>query len=209
MSEPEKSPPAKPAGISKRRRILVTGLIVVTTVLALVAMPAIWTNRLLFNPDNWQSTSSQLLANADIRSQTSNYLVDQLYNNVNVAGLIKTALPPRLAPLAGPAAGALRDGAVRAVDGALQRPRIQALWANANRRADQLLVAIVDGGKGPVGVNNGVVTLDLHQVLTTVSGRLGLPGTVVSKLPPSAGNLTLFKSSKLSLVDDVGNAIRH
>ena len=60
-----------------------------------------------------------------------------------------------------------------------------------------------------MGVNNGVVTLDLHQVLTTVSGRLGLPGTVVSKLPPSAGNLTLFKSSKLSLVDDVGNAIRH
>jgi hypothetical protein len=196
------------SGISRRRRWLVNGLIAFTTVLAIFTMLSVFANRLLFNPDNWASTSTQLLQNQAIRSQVSNFLVDQLYANVNVAGLLKTALPPRLEPLAGPAAGALRGGAVKAVDGALQRPRIQTLWSNANRRADQALVAIVNGGKGAVSTTGGVVTLDLHQVLETVSSRLGLPGTILAKLPPNAGQLTLFKSSKISLVEDVGNGIR-
>jgi hypothetical protein len=193
---------------SKRRRWLVNGLIVFTTVLSVFAMLAVWANRLLFNPENWSKTSTQLLANPAIRSQVSNFLVDQLYANVDVAGQLASVLPPRLKPLADPAAGALRDGAVRAVDGALQRPRVQTLWANANRRADQLLVTIVNGGHGAVSTTGGVVTLDLHQLLENVSSRLGTPGTLVSKLPPSAGQLTLFKSDKLTLIENVGNGIR-
>jgi hypothetical protein len=204
---PESSPARGP--ITRGRRWLINGVIVLATVLSLFAILSVWANRLLFNPDNWANTSTQLLENPDIRSATSNYLVDQLYANVNVAGLLKTALPPRLQPLAGPAAGALQNGAVKAVDAALGRPRVQSLWTAANRRADQLLIAIVDGGKGPVAVNGGVVTLDLHQILETVAGRLGLPASVTAKIPANAGNLTLFKSDKLSLVEDVGNAIRH
>ena len=195
--------------ISRRRRWLVGGILVLATVLSLFTMLSVWANRLLFNPDNWSNTSTQLLQDPDIRSATSNYLVDQLYANVNVAGLLQSSLPPRLKPLAGPAAGALHDGAVRAVNGALERPRIQTLWANANRRADQLLIAIVNGGKGPVGVSGGVVTLDLHQILETVAARLGLPASVTAKIPANAGNLTLFKSDKLSLIEDLGNGIRH
>jgi hypothetical protein len=208
---PDGSTAATPARgpITRGRRWLINGVIVVATVLSLFAIVSVWANRLLFNPDNWANTSTQLLQNSDIRSATSNYLVDQLYANVNVAGLLKTALPPRLQPLAGPAAGALQSGAVKAVDTALGRPRVQSLWTAANRRASRLLVTIVDGGKGPVGVNGGVVTLDLHQILETVAGRLGLPASVTAKLPANAGNLTLFKSDKLSLVEDLGNAIRH
>ncbi len=195
--------------ISKTRRRLVNALIVFTTVLAIFGMLSVYANRLLFNPDNWQATSTQLLENDAIRGQVSNFLVDQLYNNVNVSGLLETALPPKLQPLAGPAAGALRDGAVKAVDGLLQRPAIQTLWAKANRRADQAFIAIVNGGKGPVSTTGGVVTLDLHQVLETVASRLGLPASITSKIPANAGTLTLFKSSKLSLVEDLGNGIRH
>jgi hypothetical protein len=208
---PDGSTAATPARgpITRGRRWLINGVIVVATVLSLFAILSVWANRLLFNPDNWANTSTQLLQNSDIRSATSNYLVDQLYGNVNVAGLLQTALPPRLQPLAGPAAGALRNGAVGAFNAALGRPRVQSLWTAANRRADQLLVTIVDGGKGAVGVNGGVVTLDLHQTLETVAGRLGLPASVTAKIPANAGNLTLFKSDKLSLVEDVGNAIRH
>lgn len=45
-------------------------------------MFSVWANRLLFSPDNWAKTSTQLLQNPDIRSTTANYLVDQLYANV-------------------------------------------------------------------------------------------------------------------------------
>ena len=198
-----------PPAITRRRLVLIDLLIGITTVLALVAMLSVWANRLLFNPDNWAQTSTQLLENPQIRNATANYLVDQLYANVNVAGLIKSGLPPRLDPLAAPAAGALRNLAVQGAELALTRPRVQTLWAEANRAADKTFIAIVNGGKGPVGVNQGAVTLDLGAIIDNVAGRLGLPSNLSAKLPPSVANLTVFKSDQLKYVQNGGKAVRH
>ncbi len=205
--------PAKPAvsgtaGISRRRLIFVNTLIGVTTLLLIVGMFALWANRLMFNPDNWSNTSTQLLQNPNIRASTANYLVDQLYANVDVAGLIKSGLPSQLQPLAAPAAGALRNAAVNGVELALTRPRVQNLWAQANRAADQTLIAVVKGGKGPVGIKQGAVTLNLGVILDNVASRLGLPSNLSSKLPPNIANLTVFKSDQLKFVQDAGNAIQ-
>ena len=206
QTEVADAPAATP---TRGRRILVNALIAFTTLLLVVGIFSIWANRLLFNPDNWSNTSTQLLQNADIRSTTANYLVDQLYANVNVTGLISSGLPPRLAPLAAPAAGALRNVAVKGVDLALTRPRVQNLWALANRAADQTFVTIVGGGTNRVKVNGGAVTLNLGLILGNVASRLGLPSDLSSKLPPSIANLTVFKSDQLSLVQDAGNAIKN
>lgn len=194
--------------ISHRRLIFVDALIALTTVLAVVGMLSVFANRLLFNPDNWAKTSTQLLQNSDVRSATANYVVDQLYANVDVAGLIKSGLPTQLQPLAGPAAGALRNAAVQGVELALTRPQIQSLWASANRAADQTFIAIVNGGKGPVKVNGGAVTLDLGSIVDSVAARLGLPAGLGQKLPADVANLTVFKSSQLKLVQNGGDAVR-
>lgn len=198
---------AKPR-TSRGRRIGVSVLIGITTVLLIVGIFSVWANRLLFNPDNWSNTSTQLLQNDQVRSTTANYLVDQLYANVNVAGLISSGLPPRLEPLAAPAAGALRNVAVQGVELALSRPRVQDLWATANRAADKTFIAVVNGGKGPVGVQNGVVTLNLGQIVNDVAARIGLPSGLGAKLPANIANLTVLKSNQLSLVQDVGSAIK-
>src|ERR1700760_2675832 len=83
------SAPAPPAGKPKAsggRMVLVNSIIAITTVLLVVGMFSVWANRLLFSPDNWSRTSTQLLANPTIRATTANYLVDQLYANVDVPG---------------------------------------------------------------------------------------------------------------------------
>ncbi len=207
------TPPPTPASseepqIRRRRLIWVNVLIGVTTLLAVVGIFSIWANRLLFNPDNWENTSTQLLQNSQIRSATANYVVDQIYANVNVAGILGQKLPPQLQPLAGPAAGALRNAAVQGVELALSRPRVQSLWATANRAADQTFITIVNGGKGAVGVKQGVVTLDLASIVDNVATRLGLPSDLGAKLPPSIANLTVFKSDQLKLVQNGGKAIK-
>ncbi len=135
-------------------------------------------------------------------------MVDQLYKNVNVAGLLASGLPPRLDPLAGPAAGALRNVAVQGVDFALQRPAVQQLWSQANKVADQSFIAVVDGGKGPVGIQKGVVTLDLAQIVDNAAARFGLPMGLGAKLPPTVANLTVFKSDQLGFVQTVGKAVK-
>ena len=209
-SQGETAPKART--ISRGRLIGVNVLIGFTTLLLIVGMFSIWANRLLFNPDNWSNTSTQLLQNADIRSATANYVVDQLYANVNVAALIRQGLPPRLAPLADPAAGALRNAAVQGTELALSRPRVQNLWAQANRAADQTFINVVNGGKGVVSTNNGAVTLNLGAILENVAARLGLPPGLTSKLPPNIATLTVFKSHQLKTVQNaaaMGQALRH
>src|SRR5438552_3358092 len=103
---------AKPP--TRDRRIGVTALIWVTAVLAVVGIFAVWANRQMLNPTNWSNTSTKLLQNAAIREATSNYLVDQLYTNVNVEGEIKAKLPANLQSLAGPIAGGVRSLATEA-----------------------------------------------------------------------------------------------
>jgi hypothetical protein len=117
--------PAPAATISRGRLIGVDVLVGVTTLLLVVCVFATWANRLLFSPDNWSKTSTQLLQNQNVRTTTANYIVDQLYANVNVAGLLRQGLPTQLQGLAAPAAGALRNAAVQGTELALSQPKVR------------------------------------------------------------------------------------
>jgi hypothetical protein len=189
------------------RRIWTDVLLGLTTVLLIVAIVAIWANRQLLNPDNWAQTSTSLLQNTAVRNATANYLVDQLYANVNVTARIDQALPPRLDPLAAPIAGALRNAAVTGTELALSRPVVQNAWRAANRAAAQQLVAVVNGGNRGVSVNEGKVTLNLGTILNDVASRLGISADIGSKLPPAAANLVILQSKQIKLVQDIGQGL--
>ncbi len=199
---PAEQPPA-----TRGRRILVQVLIWGTTVLAVLAIFAVWANRQMLNPDNWANTSTKLLQNEEVRDATSNYLVNQLYANVNVEQELKAKLPAQLAPLAGPLSGALHSLADEAAKRALASPRVQEVWKRANRAADQSFVTIVNGGKGAVAITGGQVTLNLALVVSDITNRLGLPN-VSSKLPASVAHLKILKSNQLKLVQDIGKALK-
>ncbi len=199
--------PAGAHGITRGRRIGVQVLIWATTVLAVLAIFAIWANRQMLNPTNWSKTSTQLLQNPQVREATANYLVAQLYANVDVEGELNAKLPAQLQPLAGPIAGGLRSLATEAAQRALAEPRVQEAWKKANYQADQKFVAIVDGGSGALLVKGGEVTLDLRMIVANITNRLGLPN-VSSKLPASVATLKILKSSQLKLVQEGGKALK-
>ena len=114
--------------------------------LLLVASLTVWVKRQALDTDNWTNASGQMLANDEIRGQLSIYLVDSLFTNVgrNARGSSKrfhrTAQPSR--PVI---AGALRNFAVQAADRLLATPQAQKLWEEANRRAHQNLLAVLNG----------------------------------------------------------------
>jgi len=193
---------------SRSRRIVVRVLLWGTTVLAVLAIFAVWASRELLNPNNWSDTSTKLLQNATVREATATYLIDQLYANVNVENEIKARLPKELQALAGPVAGGVRTVGTEVAKRLLESPRVQELWRHANRTADQAFVNIVNGHKGALTLENGQVTLDLAPVVAELTKRLGLPN-VSSKLPPSVAHLKILKSNQLSFVQDVGKALKN
>ncbi len=203
---PSAGPNTTSSATPREHRWLVRVIIWGTTVLAVVAIFAVWANRQLLNPNNWANTSTRLLQNEKVREATSNYLVNQLYANVNVAEELKSRLPTELQPLAAPVAGALQNLAINAAQRALASARVQEGWKQANRAADETFIAIING-KGAVATNDGVVTLDLASIIANITNRLGLPN-VSSKLPPSVAHLTILKSKNLKDVQDGVKALK-
>ena len=176
------------------------------TLIAFVGIFSIWVNRQALNTDNWVSTSDKLLQNEEVQTRLSVYLADQLFANVDVQAELESTLPPRLAPLAGPAAGALHQLAPQVAQRALSTPQFETLWNDANRRAHERLLEIVDGGGSTLSTENGEVTLDLSSLLSQIGGQLG--GNLASKVPADAGQLTILKSEQLSLAQDIVSLVR-
>jgi hypothetical protein len=202
--EPDTPPPADPG---RGRRRVAIALIVVASLLAFLAIFAIWANRQLLDTDNWTDTSSKLLENDDIRGQISTFLVDQLYANVDVQQDLEQVFAQvlnsdRAALLAGPAAGGLRGLAEDGVNRLLQRPVPQRLWEQANRRAQRRFLQIVEGGGDVVGTSGGEVTLDLKSLLGQTQSTLGVGGRVEGRLPEDTSQIVLLRSDQLELAQD-------
>jgi hypothetical protein len=207
VGPPAAAATARRGGASRTRRTTVQLLVWLTTLLAVVGIFAVWANREILNPNNWSDTSTKLLQNAAIRQTTADYLVEQLYKSGEVEQRLRAQLPSQIKPLSGPIAGGLRALATEATKRLLESPRVQELWRQANRAADQTLVKIAEGGSGSVNVNGGAVTLDLAAVVDEIATRLGLP-EVGSKLPPSVAHLRILRSDQISVVQEGANALK-
>jgi hypothetical protein len=205
--EPAAAEPTPPSNGRARRRIALA-LVFVASLLAFLALPAIWLDRQALNTDNWTETSSELLENEAIRTQIANYLVEQIYANVDVQGELAKVLPPEAAPLAGFAAGGLQQVADTGVKNLLGRPVPQQAWEAANRRAHTLLMRVIDGGGDVVGTSGGEVTLDLKALLTQTADRFGVGGRVEQRLPASAGQIVILESDQLDTAQSAVNALQ-
>jgi hypothetical protein len=197
--EASAGPQSRTTAPRERRGVVVT-LIVFASLLAVIAAFAIWANRQLLETDTWSNTSSELLENPDIRSQVADYMVDTLYANVDVQAELQTALPPRLQPLAGPAAAGIRQLATQLANRALERPRVQQLWEDANRAAQSTLLKVVEhGGDEPV-------TLDIGTIVDQLGQQLGV--NAAGKLPPSVAQIQVVSNDDLVKVNKLLDLLR-
>jgi hypothetical protein len=188
------------SGAAKARRALPMALVVLASVLAFVSVFAVWAKRQLLETDTWTHTSSRLLENQEIRDAVADFLVTQLYANVDVEGQLSKTLPKDLKPLAGPASGGLRELALNLSQRALAQPKVQALWEDANRTAHEEFLAVVDDKNEAVSTTGGNVVLNLGTILTRVANQVGVGGDLASKLPPDAAQLTIMHSDQLEAV---------
>jgi hypothetical protein len=183
-------------------------LVVLATVIALVAALNVWVKRQALSTDNWTNASTQLLQNDQIRSALSIYLVDQLYQNVNVSQRLEQRLPPALQPLAPQISLGLEQVAIRATDQLLARPRVQQLWKEANRRAHKLFLAVLDGHNQTLLSSGGNVVLNLQPILQKLAQQTGLGSRLAGNLPSDAGKITIMKGNQLDTARKTVKVVR-
>jgi hypothetical protein len=180
--------------LSRNRAIAVWSLVAVATLLLLFGSLTVWVKRQALDTDAWVEASGEFLANDEIRGQLSIYLVDSLFSNTDVSGRIEEALPPERSGFAPVIAGALRDLGIRAADRFLASSRAQDLWEEANRRAHQNLIAVLEGEDvRRFTTEDGTVVLDLSPIVERLGERLG----VEEELAPERGQITILESEEL------------
>ncbi|HEY7266645.1 MAG TPA: SHOCT domain-containing protein [Solirubrobacterales bacterium] len=191
-----------------RHRIKVRILVAAASILAFLAIFTSWIDRQLLDTDEWVHTSGKLLEDKEISDALATYAVDQLYANVDVNALLKKRLPHDLQPLSAPASAGLREFATQAGQDALQSPRIQEAWKNANRIAHRQLVSILKGNHEAVSSQNGRVVLNLRPLVLQLADRIGVKKQLNQRLPPDVGQLEVADSNQLDTAQTITSLIQ-
>lgn len=194
--------------MSRGRRRTVKALVVLGSILAFLSVFAIWTERQALNTDDWVETSGRLIQNETIRAELSKYLVDQLYENVDVEEELKDILPGDTKDLAGPAAGGLRQVAGQGAERVLETSTAQDLWEEANRSAHEELIAVLEDKNDAVSTDEGTVTLKLSSLLTNLADEVGIGADLAEKLPPDAADIEILRSDELKTAQNIAVAIK-
>jgi len=186
----------------------VRGLVILGSLLAFLSVFAIWTERQALNTDDWVDTSGRLIHNQTIREAVGDYLVDQLYENVDVRKELEEILPGDTKDLAGPAAGGLRQVAGQGAEKALETSTAQGLWEEANRTTHEQLLAVLENKKEAIETEGGDVKLNLGSLLTNLAQQVGIGEDLAEKLPADAAQVEILKSDQLKTAQDIAIAIK-
>ncbi len=194
--------------MAKRRahRKLVLAILVLATLVGFVSVLSIWAKRQVLETDTWTNTSTRLLEDKAVEEALSGYLVEALYENVDVEAELAGALPPAAQSLAGPAAAGLQQLAHKLAQEALARPKVQELWSEANRNAHALFIELIEGGGDRLSTEGGTVSLDLGAIVERLGDQLGVE--VGDKIPAGVARITLLESDQLSAVQEAVKALK-
>ena len=229
-TDPAAPPGAQPAG-RKAHRVLVPLLLVLATVFGIAGAFAVWANRQALNTTNWASTSGKVLEDKEVQTALSAYMVRELFRNVDVSTSLQKALPAQLQPLAGPAAAGLQQLAGQVAPRVLASPQAQAAWVAANVAAHRQLLKVLNGGGAVVSTQSGVVTLNLHELVSELAASLGVSDQLAAArsklqgsagtsargaaqqklgitLPPANGQLVILRANQLSTAQDIANGVK-
>jgi hypothetical protein len=190
----------EPAAASKSRHPgVVWTLTVAASVLAVLSILTTWVNRQMLDNDAWSHATTKVIQNPEVRASLATYLVNQLYENVNVEEALQEQLPPNAKSLSGPLAAALRQPATRSAEFVLERPRVQQAWITSTTLAHEKLVNVLENKTGfGISTGEGVVTVDLHELIVELGTQIGIPADALARVPADAGVITLMRSDQLS-----------
>ena len=198
--EPPTTPAApSPAGPSRGRIIAARALVVLGVVLVMVSLLANFVRREALDRDTFRDTSQQLIANEDIRNQVAAAMVDQLYANVDVAGVLEQRLPNNLQPLAAPLAGIGREAIDRGAQELLARPRVQRLFVEASSLAQAQVRRVLEDDTPRLETSDGSVVLDLRPLVA----QQRIAGTQIQFATTLSPCVTLCAVSRLSALSRV------
>ncbi|MFF8293112.1 hypothetical protein ACF068_28360 [Streptomyces sp. NPDC016309] len=206
------------AGVRHRRvrRIGACVLLVLTLLLAPLAVVAAWVQDTVSDTDRYVQTVSPLSSDPAVQKVVTDRLTNRVTGNVDVKAvtdalakaLADAGAPPRVVDgaeaLTGPLRGAVEDVVHRTVNGVVTSDTFQRVWESANRQAHAAVMNVLTGERtGVVRATGDTVVLDVGEVVDRVQQRLVDAGfEKAAAIPDTDRTVTLFETEHLSQAQD-------
>ena len=159
----------------KVRRIATIVLVVLTSLMVLVSVVAVWATRTVFDTDRFTAVFEDVISDPAVTSALAERLTDEVGDAVQASGVIADNVPSELQPLLPVLGGAVRGFVSGEVDKFLQSDAGQQLMVGAVRRTHRAAIRVLEGKDTPgdlVSVETGAVTLNLVPAAVAVLGRV-------------------------------------
>lgn len=192
-------------------------LLLLTSLLAPLAVVAAWTQETVTDTDQYVATVAPLASEPAVQDALTDRLTDRVVAQVDVKAvtdsladtLRQAGKPPRVVDgaesLEAPLRDAVRTTAERVISGVVAGDVFRRTWEGAGRRAHAAVVHMLTGeGRGAVGTGEGAVRLDVGEVVDQVRVRLADAGfdKAATAVPDSDRTITLFQSEQLGKAQD-------
>jgi hypothetical protein len=187
---------------SQARAVATYALVALAALLLFLTTFAVWVDRVALNTDVFADTSSELIEDEAIRGAVATRTIDEIYESVDVEEELKGPLPEDVESLAGPTSATLRHVAPGIVERALEQPALQRLWRQAVERSHAALVEVLEERSGTVSSDEGVVTLDLGDIVREAADRIGVSEQVEERIDEDAGRVEILRSDDLDTAQD-------
>lgn len=183
-------------------------VLILATIFTALTIFTYWANRQALDEDNWRKVSTEMLESPAVRDALASYLVEQLFDNVDVEAEMKAALPEDFKGLSGPATGGLRQLALAGAKRGLEQPIVQQAWETAAVAAHRQAISILEGGNERVSTTDGRVVVNTRLILQDLAEDVGLPSSLVGKIPADAGELEIVQSEDLKTAQRAESAFK-
>ena len=167
-------------------------LVVLFAILLPLGYVVTWAHQVVLTNRGFEKTVVPIGTDPAVTSAVAVTITDQIFTSLNPEQIVKNALPPRAAFLAGPITNAARGYVQDGVTRALQSSQFQALWKQAVDFAHAQLLSVLNGDSKAITTTNGQVVLNLVPLFEAalqnlqgfISGVVGRP----VQLPSISGN---------------------
>jgi hypothetical protein len=184
-------------------------LIVVAALLAPATLIARYARNQILDTDEYVATVAPLASDPALQSAVANIVTTRLMDRIDVEQVTRDALdqlaergaPDAVVALAVPITDQVEGFVRREVRSFLGTQTFADLWVAANRVAHEQVDAALTGGGDAISTEDGVVRVDLGEVVERVQQRLVDRGfSLAENIPEVDASVTLVQSEKLSRV---------
>jgi hypothetical protein len=184
------------------RRGTVVFLLVLGCGLAALSVVAIWLRLTLLDTDRYVDTVAPIAAQPAVQRAVADKLDGAINSKIDFQALARDVLPERADVLA----PAIATGVESQIDSRLHdftaSPRFQQLWTEANRRAHQRLLDLLETGRSKrLALSGDTLYLDLSPAVDRVKSALNERGLtrIASAIPPTVdGRIELIRTSAIT-----------